>query len=42
MSLLDALFETSSVYFHDVNERAAHIKKKTAFPVVVDLAVVNL
>ena len=26
MSSLDSMFETSSVYFQSVNERAAHVK----------------
>ena len=38
----DALFETSSVYFQYVNERAAHGKKEPCFPSLSTLAVVNL
>ena len=31
------MFEASSVYFQCVNERAAQVKKKTVFPIGLDL-----
>ena len=42
MSSSDAMFEASSVYFQYVNERAAHIKIDSFYPLVSTWAVVNL